>query len=347
MARARGKPVTAADVAARAGVSRTAVSFVLNGRDAGNVSSPTRDRILAAAADLGYTPNLVASSLRRQSTRQVGIITDTIASSPFAGRLLRGAVDRASERGFMVSLFDTAQRPERESSAAHELLRRRADGILYASMGLREVTDLPDVGLPMVLANCYVAGDALPCVIPDETLGGRTAAQYLLGNGHRRVTMLGGSGAVAGPLRAGGFRSAMRSAGLDPAATPVVEAGWTIDAGYAAACRVLNPPPEGESPTAVFAVNDRVALGAMLAAARLGLDVPGDLSIVGFDDQEELAANLVPALTTLALPHHQMGERAMDVLLDLHAEALEPDRPRRQLLDCPLMVRDSVSPPRR
>lgn len=331
-------------MAARAGVSRTAVSFVLNGNDAGNVSTPTRDRILAAAAELGYTPNLVASSLRRQSTRQVGIITDAIATSPFAGRLLRGAMERAGERGFMVSLFDTAERPERETTAAQELQRRRADGMLYAAMGLRELAHVPDVGLPVVLANCFVPGDGVPCVIPDEQLAGRAAGQHLLSCGHRRITMLGGTPpAVAGPLRAEGFRAAMDAAGLPASQTPVVTAGWTIDAGYAAACRVLDA---GDRPTAVFAVNDRVAVGVLLAAARLGLSVPGDLSVVGFDDQEELAANVVPALTTLALPHHQMGERAMDILLDLHAEALEPDRPRRQLLDCPLVVRDSVSPPR-
>jgi LacI family transcriptional regulator len=336
----------------------TAVSFVLNDRDAGNISPATRKRILAAAAELGYQPNRVAQSLRRQRTHVIGLVTDAIASSPFAGRLLGGAVERATRDGYVVVVFDSQDHPEREQAAVDELANRQVDGLIYATMGLRDLSSLPATRLPLVLANCQMAGDPHPSVVPDDVGGGRAAADYLLGLGHRRITMLTGrgvdprrplrSGNISGPMRAKGFRAAMRAAGLTAAETPLVTGGWDIDDGYASAMRVLaddlgRARPGAERPTAIFAVTDRVATGVLLAAAHLGLEVPRDLSVVGFDDQEALAANVVPALTTLALPHAAMGERAVDLLLGL----LAGEAPARghEALGCPIITRQSAGPP--
>ncbi|HEY7721280.1 MAG TPA: LacI family DNA-binding transcriptional regulator [Pedococcus sp.] len=350
----------AADVAQRAGVSVTAVSLVLNDNDAGNVSAATRARILAAAAELGYQPNRVAQSLRRQRTHVIGLVTDAIASSPFAGRLLGGAVERATRDGYVVVVFDSQDHPEREQAAADELANRQVDGLIYATMGLRELDTVPRTSLPLVLANCQQAGDPYPSVVPDDYRGGWDAARHLLGLGHRRITMLSGVGItpgqphhlgnIAGPLRAKGFRAALRSH-VAAADSPVLTVGWDIDEGYHGAVRVLagpagGPAPVGDRPTAIFAANDRVATGVLLAAARLGLDVPGDLSVVGFDDQEAVAANVVPALTTLALPHTAMGERAVELLLETVTGRLVPDASRREHLRCPLVVRESAGPPR-
>lgn len=350
----------AADVAQRAGVSVTAVSLVLNDNDAGNVSAATRERILAAAAELGYQPNRVAQSLRRQRTHVIGLVTDAIASSPFAGRLLGGAVERATREGYVVVVFDSQDHPDREQAAVDELADRQVDGLIYATMGLRELDTVPRTTLPLVLANCQQAGDPYLSVIPDDYRGGWDAARHLLELGHRRITMLSGVGTrpgephhlgnIAGPMRAKGFRAALRSH-IAAADSPVLTVGWDINDGYHGAVRVLadaegRQVPAGARPTAIFAANDRVATGVLLVAARLGLDVPGDLSVVGFDDQEAVAANVVPALTTLALPHTLMGERAVELLLETLTGRLVPGASRREQLRCALVIRESAGPPR-
>ena len=344
--------VKAADVARLAGVSRTAVSFVLNGRAGGNIAPATAERVRAAAQELGYSPDRVAQSLRLQRTHVVGLVTDEIASSPFAGRLLSGAVDRAAESGYVLVLFDSQGRVEREQEAIEEFSRRRVDGLVYAAMHLREATHLPTTTLPLVLANCLDPTGRHSSTTPDNVGAGAQAARHLLGLGHRRILMLGGPDDIAGEQRRDGFRSAALEVGLGAEQAPVINLGrvWTIDVGYAGAMSVFTDErgevlPADERPTGVFAVNDRVALGALLALCRLGLDVPRDVSIVGFDDQEQLAAHVVPALTTFALPHRQMGETAVDRLLARLIRSREPAREGTLLLPCALVERESTAPP--
>lgn len=341
--------VKAADVARLAGVSRTAVSFVLNGRAEGNIAPATAERVRAAAAELGYTPDRVAQSLRLQRTHVVGLVTDTIATSPFAGRLLAGAMDRAAESGYVLVLFDSQGHLEREQEAVEELSRRRVDGLVYATMSLRELRHLPQTSLPMVLANCVAPDTPLTSIVPDNVAAGRAAAQHLRGLGHTRFVMLGGPGDIAGVQRVEGFRAEVgAAAGVD---APVVGIGkqWTIDIGYTAAVRLFTDdrdrllPPE-QRPTGIFAVNDRIATGALLALSSLGLRVPHDVSVLGFDDQEQLAAHVVPALSTFALPHRAMGELALDRLLAQLARRAERRDPLVQL-PCPLIERDSTAPP--
>jgi LacI family transcriptional regulator len=337
--KASGKEPTAQDVADLAGVSRTAVSFVVNNKAEGSVSDQTRQRILEAASKLGYQPNPVARSLRIQRTHMIGLVTDRIASSPFAGQLLSGATERALQGRHLVAVFDSAGNPDRERDAAKEFRRRRVDGLIYAAVAVRELAQIPDVGLPTVLANCFVADDRLPAIIPDDKQAGIDAAEFLIGVGHRRIAMITGDDAIAGPWRRQGFEDRLAEDGCQTKIFRLPDQ-WTIDAGYHAASRLLGD--RRRAPTAVFCVNDRVAAGALLAAARLGLAVPGDVSILGFDDQEELAPNLVPALTTFALPHRSMGEAAVDLLLARLGEVgVEPMRHR---LPCPLVIRQSVGP---
>lgn len=190
--------VKAADVARLAGVSRTAVSFVLNGRAHGNIAPATAERVRAAAQTLGYTPDRVAQALRLQRTHVVGLVTDAIASSPFAGRLLSGALDRAADSGYVLVLFDSQNHLDREQEAVEEFTRRRVDGLVYATMGLRRILHLPQTSLPMVLANCFVEQGSLTSVIPDNVAAGAAAAAHLLGLGHRHLVMLGGPGTSPG-----------------------------------------------------------------------------------------------------------------------------------------------------
>lgn len=343
--------VKAADVARLAGVSRTAVSFVLNGRAEGNIAPATAERVRAAAEELGYTPDRVAQSLRLQRTHVVGLVTDEIASSPFAGRILSGAVDRAAESGYVLVLFDSQARPQREQEAVEEFSRRRVDGLIYAAMRLREITQLPATALPLVLANCYEASGAHTSVVPDNLAAGMEAGRHLLRLGHRRLVMLGGPGDVAGVQRCEGYRAALREAGLTASEAPIVGLGrmWSIDVGHAMTVRTFTDSrgrvlSAARWPTAIFAVNDRVATGALLALGQLGLRVPQDVSVLGFDDQEQLAAHVVPALSTFALPHRQMGELAIDRLLA--GLATKREKPEEILrLPCPLIQRESTAPP--
>ncbi|MGQ4478489.1 LacI family DNA-binding transcriptional regulator [Streptomyces sp. SAS_276] len=338
-----GRP-TSRDVARIAGVSHTAVSFVFNGRADGNLSPATQERIRQAAAQLGYRPDPVARGLRRRRTAVIGLVTDEIASSPFAGRLLRGAMETAWDSDHLVLTVDSGGDPAKEDAAVAELLDRRVDGIIYAAMSLRRVR-VPE-GLHRthsVLANCLPDDDSLPAVVPAERAGGRTAARLLLGAGHRRLAVIGGLDDIASVERTRGFRDALRAEGVTVPTEWIVRGGGEISTGYAGALRLFDGVEPGRRPTGVLCYNDRVAAGVLHAATRLGIDVPADLSVVGYDDQEHMAAFLTPPLTSVALPHRAMGEAAARLLLDaIEAGRTPPPTVRR--LACPVVSRDSVGP---
>src|ERR687896_1146059 len=218
---------TSVDVARRAGVSRTAVSLVLNGRAAGNISEENQRRFLAPAAELGYQPNSAAVNLRRRTTSTIGIVTDEITTSPFAGQLLQGARDAASERGYLAFVADFGGDEEREQDMVWALRGRQVDGFLLASMSMRQVAPVAEMsGIPTVLANCY-ASDGPVGVIADEEAGGHAAARCLFERGHRRVVMLAGrntwdpEGIPPAPRRVVGFQRAAREAGAGPDAAVV------------------------------------------------------------------------------------------------------------------------------
>ncbi|MEU3663890.1 LacI family DNA-binding transcriptional regulator [Streptomyces sp. NPDC032940] len=338
-----GRP-TSRDVARIAGVSHTAVSFVFNGRAEGNLSPATQERIRQAAAQLGYRPDPVARGLRRRRTAVIGMVTDGIASSPFAGRLLRGAMETAWDSGHLVLTVDSGGDPAKEDAAVAELLDRRVDGIVYAAMSLRRVR-VPE-GLHRthaVLANCLPEDGSLPAVVPAERAGGRTAARLLLDAGHRRPAVVGGLDDIASVERLRGFRDALRVEGVTVPKEWVVRTGGEISGGHEGALRLLDSVPADRRPTAVFCYNDRVAAGVLHAAARLGITVPDELSVVGYDDQEHMAAFLSPALTTVALPHREMGEAAARLLLEAIDTGRTPPATVRRVAG-PLISRASVGP---
>ncbi|WP_125614677.1 LacI family DNA-binding transcriptional regulator [Specibacter cremeus] len=351
------RKATSADVARLAGVSRSAVSFVLNGRADGNIAKDKQELIRAAARELHYTPNAVARSLQSSRTHTIGVVTDAIAGSPFAGKLLQGAGDAALAAGYLLLVIDTHSDAHREAGAFAALHDRQVDALMYAAMSLREYTPPAAMaGGPAVLANSYDPAGSLRAVIPDEVAGGRAAAQVLIDAGHRRVAFLSGTDELVAPgLRATGFRQALAAAGLPEA--PIIPTGWQINDGFAGAMALLTdalvaddggPRPGADRPTGIVCANDRVAMGVLLACGRLGLRVPQDVSIVGYDDDETIAAPSVPALTTIALPHREMGEQAISLLLGALAEDA-PAHPAAGngplLLECPVISRDSVAAP--
>lgn len=340
--------VRAADVAAAAGVSPTAVSFAFNDNNVGNISPATKQRILDTAQRLGYEPHHVARSLRSKTTHSLGLLTDAVASSPFGGRLLAAATERANAHGYALLVLDLHSRDDLEAPAVRELERRHVDAVIYASMGFRLLSGAPTTHLPVVLANCTTQRDDELSVFPDDADGARRALTHLADLGHQKLLMISGRydpvgtgdpGNISGPLRRNAFLAAAAERGV---VASHIETGWEISDGYHAAIQALDVPVD-QRPSAIFAITDRAAVGAMLAAAKLGISVPGDLSLVGFDDQEKLAECTVPPLTTVALPHAAMGEQA--VSMALAAAAGESIAGRQRNLPCELLVRESSAPP--
>lgn len=331
---------TARDVAELAGVSRSAVSLVFNGRAQGMIAADKQEAIWAAARQLDYAPNQVAASLRNQRTNTIGLVTDCIASSAYAGHLVEGATLRAAAAGYMLLMIDTREDAEHEVDAYRTLSNRHVDAVLFAAISLAP-HPIGDVRMrPAALANCFDPAGVLPGIVPDEVGGGRKAMQVLLDAGHRDIVHLGGTPDVTAAVRRlEGMDDASRDAGLVPARRVI--GGWDIAGGYRAATAVLEA---SDRPTALTCANDRAAMGAVLAAARLGLRVPADVSIVGYDDDDNVAPCLVPPLTTVALPHRAIGEQAMDLVIGgLRGEASTATG--EILVDCPLVERASVAPP--
>jgi LacI family transcriptional regulator len=328
------------DVGLLAGVSQSTVSHVVN--RTGKIPEETEQRVRAAIEELGYRPNETARNLRLRRSRTIGMVTDAIASSPFAGRVLRGAEELAWERGYLLLLVDATEDPSIESAAVDTLLARQVDGMLYASMSWRGV-DMPAgfTKLPSLLVNAWPSGSRkIPAIVPAETEGGRLAASTVIQAGHRRISYLGGPKDDAARIeREAGFRKAMAEAGLPVEERWVLSGDYHLHSGYVLALGLLDRP---DRPTALVCGNDRMAVGAMMAARECGLAVPGDVSIVGYDDQEDLAEQVVPALTTVSIPHYEMGRAAVENLLDALATGR---RPLGETVPGVLIERHSVAPP--
>jgi len=334
--------VTLADVARRAGLSKTAVSLVLNGREGTRLSAEAHQRVFAAAEELGYRPNVAARSLRTRKTATIAFVSDIVATTRFAGGLIRGALDAAREHDHVLLIAETQGDATFEKHAIDAMLDRQVDGVIYAAMATRRLTVPPAIlSGPVVLLNA-TSPDGLPCVLPDDERAGRTAVTALLSKGHRdRIAVIGRNRlkeadpevSMAADARLNGIRAALADAG----ATILREAycaEWLPEHGYTAMRSLLR---KAERPTAVVCMNDRLAFGAYQALADAGLGVPGDVSVVSFDD-DPIAAWLRPGLSTVALPHETMGRRAVELLLDGrgHGPALVPMSLRR---------RRSIAPP--
>lgn len=342
----RQKAVGIRDVAREAGVSVTTVSHILNNVQSARASDETRDRVRSTAARLGYGPNRMARSLRMQRSEMIGLLSEDIATTPHAGRIILGAQDAAREDGLTIVLINTTQSPSDTSRDADALLRQQVDGILYATMYHR-VLELPRqlTDVPTVLIDAEDLSGQLPWVVPDEVDGARRGVQELVDHGHRRIGFVTNTDDVpATHGRLTGYRETLAAAGVEYDESIVVARESETRGGYAAALEVLAAE---DRPTALFCYNDRMAMGAYRAAAELGLRVPDDLSVVGFDNQELVADGLFPSLTTVALPHYEMGQWAMKRLISLLNEAEETPQDDRAVLPCPLVRRESIAPPRK
>lgn len=332
------RPVTMADVARYAGVSRTAVSFVLNENMDVAIPDGTRSRIIDAAAELGYRPHAAAQALARQRSGWFGLVTE-IVTAPYAVDIIAGAQQRAwSDERFLL-IAPSEHDEQMESAAIEKLLEQRIAGLIIAATWHRAVVVPKNAhDVPCVLVNCFDTDGVLPSVVPDEVGGGRKAAGVLVDAGHRRIghiTLTPGIPAQEGRFQ--GFCAKLADADLPLDEGLVVEGDGTAESGYLGAAELLD---RNEPPTAIFCGNDRMAMGAYDAIKERGLSIPRDISIVGFDDQEILAAYLRPGLTTVALPFVEMGARGVSMLTSLTAGSTITD-PKVEI-DCPLHLRSSV-----
>jgi LacI family transcriptional regulator len=304
-------PPTIADVARRARVSTATVSRVLAGH--GRARQETRERVLAAARDLGYRPSGVARSLRQRATRTLGLIVTDI-ENPFFPQLVRAVEDAAHDLGYAILLCNAADDPERESEYLDLLVDRWVDGVVIAasSLGGRHRAWLADAPLPIVLVNSPVQDIGLSTISSDNHAGGWLAARHLAELGHRRIGLIGAPHRnVDGPARLAGARHALRAAGIEDRVIHVAADDAGVAGGQRAAAEIL----AGDTGvTGLVAYNDLMAIGAMRAVRASGRQVPDDVSVTGFDDVD-LAAFVDPPLTTIAQSTSEMGRWAVDQLI--------------------------------
>jgi LacI family transcriptional regulator len=329
--------VTLLDVARRAGVSRTTASFVLTGRRDMRISADAEQRVMQAARELNYRPNLMARSLRTNFTHTIGLLSDTIASEAFAGEMIRGSVATALVHNHLLFVGETEGNPTMEKRLVEDMLDRGVDGFLYAAMFTREAR-VPSVfrGHPVVMVNCAVRGRRVTSVLPDEAGAGRTAAAALLAAGHRDHVYLVGETPVQ--VYAARMRLAGIEAGFDTVETRLagqIDSLWWPDSAYQAVRAFLDT---GARVTAFICLNDRVAFGAYQALQEAGRRVPADVSVVAFDDSD-LARWMRPQLSSVALPHFELGRRAVELLLDDGAAGSV------NLVPMPLAERASIGSP--
>lgn len=327
------------DVAAAAGVSQATVSMVLNGTRSGRVSAATAQRVLDVAKDLGFRTNVHAKVLREGKSRMIGLIGDEVATTEFAGEMILGAQQEAWRQGYVLLTVDTAGDPGLEKAAISMMQSYRVAGVIYAAMYHRKV-EVPATlaGIPTVCVNSQDASGSLTSIFPDEVAGGRDAARILLDAGHRRIAMINiapeGSPLPAATGRLQGFTDALADAGLllDPRQLRYGDGAY--EDGLTFGAELLS---RSDRPTAIFCGNDRTALGTYHAAHLLGLSVPDDVSIVGFDNQSLLIPMFSPRLTTFQLPLVEMGRLAVAEVLS------SSSTPKRLAVDCTLHSRDSVA----
>jgi LacI family transcriptional regulator len=330
---------TIKDVAARAGVSMKTVSNVINERHA-RVGPETRRRVHAAIAELGYRPHAAAKGLRLRRSLTIGFVTDEIATTPYAGSIIKGAQDQAWASGKLLMIINTGRDATLTDTAIQTLLEHRVEGIIYAAM-FHKVVRLPEAirEVPAVLLNCYAADRSLPSIVPDEVTAGYEATETLLRKGHRRIGLINAGRVIPAAVgRLDGYKQALAAYDV-PFDRTLVRSGNTMaDSGYRHARDLLQLP---DPPTALFCATDRMAMGAYDALKELGLSIPGDVAVRGFDDEDVIARYLRPPLSTSVLPHYEMGQWAVQYLVE-HADAASDVLPVQHLIHCPLVERASI-----
>lgn len=326
--------VTMKDVALAAGVSQSTVSFVLNGQEDMRIGTETKERVLKAAEQLDYRYRPAGRPPTRARHRVLGFMIDEIATSPFGAISIEGVQEQAWASGTIVEVVMTGGDRAYEKEVLQKWERDRVEGVIYASILTREVE--PHIALRKhraVLLNCHDKQGQFPAYVPAERRGGHAATAALIAEGHRRIAFIAGEAWMeASEQRREGFVTAMRENGLAIESDLVRQGNFLPSGGRAETHALLDlrQPPE-----AIFCANDLMAVGCYEAIKERGLQIGVDLAVVGYDDQE-IAQHLAPTLSTVLLPHREMGVRCATRLLQ--RSEMKPGVTR---LECPFVPRMS------
>lgn len=325
------------DVAARAGVSKSLVSLALRGSPA--VATASREAIVRAATELGYRPNAAARNLAARSSGTIGVLVLDLHNPVFA-EILDGVLAGVRARDYSTMVVTGGVDPALEASEIDKLLEFQVEGLILISHRLppRVLRSIAEEIPTMVVTRRDVVGPGIDTVCNDDRLGSHLAVRHLVGLGHRRITHLGGGDEPVSAVREAGYREAMASAGLADH-VQVIPGSLGDAGGHVAARRALEGP---QRPTALFVANDFAAMGAMAAIAEAGLDVPGHISVIGYDGTQ-LGALRSVGLTSVAQPLTDMGRLAADRLFD-RIEG-QRTRARHLMLAAHLVARSTTGPP--
>jgi DNA-binding LacI/PurR family transcriptional regulator len=334
----RQRRATIQDVAEQAGVSRQTVSRAINNK--GEIGAATRARVLAIARELGYRPSSIARGLKTRRTLTLGLVVPDIAN-PFFAEVVRGASERAYAADYSVLLCNTDEDPDREWAILRMLESHRVDGLVLVSSRLSDemLAEAVRQWRPLVIVNRLPPAPraGVGYVVVNDAEAARGATAFLVARGHRQIGLLGGAPTSRSGLeRRRGYAEALAAAGLGAAERWMAPCAPNVEGGREAALSLLRREP---GLTALLAYNDLVAVGALQACRALGLNVPRDCAIVGWDDIV-FADYVSPPLTTVRMPTHEIGERAMALLLGLIADT--DAAPEVVRLDATLIEREST-----
>ncbi|MFJ4922536.1 LacI family DNA-binding transcriptional regulator [Streptomyces sp. NPDC088725] len=329
--------VTIRDVAAQAGVSVATVSKVLNARH--GVAAATFQRVTAVIAELGYESSLVARSLRNHRTNVIGVLVWAI--EPYSAELLKGAARAIKGTGYELVVYSAGGEGGGHVGWERRYLSRLSGTLIDGAVLVTPTVSAAELGSPVVAVDPHTGGDGAPMVDADNFHGAQLAVEHLLSLGHRRIGFLGRPprDLESGRQRELGYRSALEEAGIAFDPQLVRAAGYEQSESAEAASQLLRLP---ERPTAIFAANDLSAISTMEAALTLGMRVPDDLSVIGFDNVPE-STMVRPGLTTIEQPLQLMGQRAVEMLVEILA-GREPSE-RHVRLPTRLVLRESCAPP--
>jgi len=336
--------ITAKDVAAQAGVSRTTVSYVLNNVEAANISEETRQRVLSVAEELGYVPDAAAQALASGRTQTIGLMLPSSQPHPRAStshyRIIEGLLEIVQQFGVRL-LVDSVQKTQNSDTYLNLARNKRIDGIILSDLRVDDeaLSKLVNDTFPIVLLG-RLPGVKVSSVEFDNRGGARSAVDHLLAQGHTRIGLIthAPSAFTGAEERIRGYRDSLAAHRITFDEKLVRYGDYSAESGYAAAMSLLG---SGAAPTALFVTSDEVALGVLAALHKRGVSVPDDIAVVGFDDNP-LAQYTIPALTTVRLPFEEMGRLAGKMLLDLIFHNSKPGR--QVLLETELIVRDSSVP---
>lgn len=332
------------DVAKRANVSITTVSHIIN--QTRYVSDELTDRVKKAMEELDYQPNSLARGLRSGKTKTIGLVIPDISNQFFA-EISRKIEDKGFEHGYSVILCNTDDDPQKEKSYIDVLLAKKVEGIIFISTVVESnnLEKTMEFGLPIVVVDRDINEINSDIVLVDNSIGGFKATQYLIELGHRRIACIGGPSPITpSAQRAAGYKQALQEAGIPVDPALIVYGDFRYESGNKAMRELLALP---QPPTAVFASNDMMALGAIQAVNDQGMKIPDDMSVIGFDNIP-FSQTVYPTLTTMAQPIHEMADLVVELLIERiklqrQRSRVEEDKPsyKRIVLETKLIKRNS------